>query len=211
MERATRGLDGRDRCARVVFNQLSLIEFCLKNGSVKFKGAVEDALRPGLLATLDEDAEELATSIRGVATRVAELLESPETLRQAREEAQRKRSSFREAYTVGSSLSGGYSSCSSSQLRLSGYDSYQGGSLREKLGLQTEQSKEKPLPVPVAVDLLGPAEPKPSKQLKLLPPPPRKGGRPAPESQELLDLDLDAGKGKGVKSDAHSQVDLLDL
>lgn len=90
------GLERHAQPVRATLNRLNLIDFCLKNGSLKFKSTIEDSvdIRPFRAFTADED-EELIPPIRSVASRICGFLESPEALKAAREEASRMRDKFK--------------------------------------------------------------------------------------------------------------------
>lgn len=107
-------LERSNQPARATLNRLNLIDFFLKNGSLKFKSTIEDSvdIRPFRAYTSDDD-DELMAPIRSVSSRIASFLESPEELKSAREEATRMREKFKGMSSVSISEDpryGGFSS-----------------------------------------------------------------------------------------------------
>lgn len=80
--------------ARTVLNTLSLIEFLLKNGSPRFKIEIEeDQFFIKKLRNFhdDSDDDDLSNSIQTLAQRIIALIENPEELKTAKEEAKKLR------------------------------------------------------------------------------------------------------------------------
>lgn len=196
---------------REVLNKLSLAEFCLKHGSMKFKLALEDALRPGLLHELSESGV-YTSAVHEVASRVGKLLENADDLRAARDEAQRTRTRLRELPATKQDVD--YGSGSFADGKSGGYDRVPESSLRKKLGLDQENQVKTPVAVKT-VDLLELEEPKAvsPKRLKTLPPPPKKA-----QITQTRDPLLSGLGAKPVVRDSHATqssskcgFDLLDL
>lgn len=82
---------------RTALNCLNLIDFLLQNGSSKFKSEIEDEryLIKKYLSYYNEDQEELNSPVINAAQRVLELLENPEKLKEAREEARKMKERIR--------------------------------------------------------------------------------------------------------------------
>lgn len=143
MAGVTNGLDLHDRPARATLNKLNLIDFCLKNGSLKFKTGLEDSFDVRALKNFSSDeSEELVQPIRNIVQRISELLDKPDELKRQRDEAQKLRERIKGVSNDSSKKVspddpkyGGYSS----EDQRNSYDKNFNVSLSKKLGIVEPQ------------------------------------------------------------------------
>lgn len=97
MEKINEKLRKNGTKPRAILNTLNLVEFLLKNGSSKFKAEIEDELFiiKKFKNYLEDDEEDLNTSIQTISQRILALMDDLEELKRAREEAQKLKERIR--------------------------------------------------------------------------------------------------------------------
>lgn len=155
-----------------MLNSLNLVEFLLKNGSAKFKAELEDEtfmLRKFRNYQEDEE-EDLNAPVQTITQRILALMDDPEELKRAREEAQKLKERIRgfsselETRIATYDEDPKYGGISSDSLGKTRYDNSNDVNLARRLGLQGEDSpnasptrkpepvEEKPKPVAKPAD-----------------------------------------------------------
>lgn len=139
------GIDQPHKPPRSTLNKLKLIEFCMANGSLKFKMALENSIDFRILKNYqNEDDDELVEPIRNLALKLSELIDKPEDLKKLRDEAQKLRERIKGVNNENTQKSlgddskyGGYSNEASN----SSYENNYKVDLSKKLGI-TEKKPE---------------------------------------------------------------------
>lgn len=134
---------------RTVLNTLSLIEFLLKNGSPRFKIEIEEDqffIKKLRNYHTEDDDEDLTKSIQALAQRIIALLENPDELKEAKEEAKKLRgrihgfSSELEAEAANQSADPKYQGFSSDSYQNEKFESRHG--LAKRIGVEEDDKRE---------------------------------------------------------------------